>query len=384
MINFNGVIGVLVLLMPFFGVAHANEADGEAPGFSRNEVQEIIRQAQEIQTPRGVNELKEIEIGGVKQWISVRGRDRRNPVLLFIHGGPGTTEMPVSWFYQSPLEDYFTVVQWDQRGSGKSVASNDQAAVIPTITFERMVEDGEEVVSYLRREYEKEKIFVLGHSWGTLIGLETAIRHPNWLHAYIGMGQVISTQQNEILGYQFALAEARRNHNETAIAELESIAPYPEEDGTLSVQEVLIQRKWVSFYGGMAWGHSNIDYEFDLRTLSPAYSEADLNADSETVNVVLKLLPQLEGIDYRDTRNLDVPIFLFAGRHDYATPSAVSTEWLKALHAPTKHIVWFEHSAHMMHIEQPGRFLFHLIQDVRPIAVKAGDAAPEDAPGVGW
>src|SRR5690606_23265637 len=142
---------------------------------------------------------------GIKQWISVRGRDRRNPILLFIHGGPASTEMPVSWLYQSPWEDFFTVVQWDQRGAGKSwTANDDPAAIAKTISIEQMTQDGVELVGYLREKYGKEKIFVLGHSWGTVIGLNIALSHPDWLHAYIGMGQVVNGQENERLGYEFA------------------------------------------------------------------------------------------------------------------------------------------------------------------------------------
>lgn len=351
----------------------------ETSGITRETVQNIIRDAEMIQTPRGINELKEIEIGGIKQWVSVRGQDRRNPILLFIHGGPGTTEMPVSWYYQRPLEDFFTVVQWDQRGSGKTAVSNDQAAVLPTITVERMIEDGEEVVAYLRKTYGKDKIFVLGHSWGSLIGLELAKRDPDWLYAYIGMGQLICAHENEAVGYRFALDEARRRNDETAIQELESIAPYPEGDGLPPVQDVIVQRKWLSAYGGMTWGRSDLSYEDNLRRLSPDYTDADLEADREIGNVVMQLLPQLGGVDYRDTTRLEVPLFLFSGRHDYAVPSEVSYAWFERLDAPIKRIVWFEHSAHMMHLEEPGLFLLHLVQDVRPIAVEAGDAAPSDS-----
>ena len=108
---------VFIVALLVFTTACTERQPSAEPEITRAAVQDIIRQAQDIQAPRGINDLKEVEIGGLKQWISVRGRDRRNPMLLFIHGGPGTTEMPVSWFYQSPLEDYFTVVQWDQRAS---------------------------------------------------------------------------------------------------------------------------------------------------------------------------------------------------------------------------------------------------------------------------
>lgn len=362
----------------------AREAQSAEPReITRNRVREILRGGRAIQTPRGIDELSEIDIGGIKQWISVRGRDRRNPILLFIHGGPGTTEMPVSWFYQTPLEDYFTVVQWDQRGSGKTASSNEQADVLPTITVERMVNDTEEMVSYLCQQFGKNKLFVLGHSWGTVLGLEVALRHPGRVHAYIGMGQVINWRENESVGYQFAIEEARRRQDERAIRELEAIAPYPPEMGTSSVQDTLVQRRWVAAYGGMIRGREDLASEDDLRVLSPDYSNEDLSADSEIMNVVEHLLPQLEGLDYRVVTELGVPVFLFSGRHDYAVPSEVSRKWFERLEAPTKKIVWFEHSAHMVHLEQPGRFVYHLIRDVRPTAVRDGDAAPQDGPGTG-
>jgi pimeloyl-ACP methyl ester carboxylesterase len=348
------------------------------------DVPAIIADAMAISEPGGIDDLVEVNIGGVPQWLSVRGRDRRNPILLFIHGGPGVTEMPVSWFYQVPLEDYFTVVQWDQRGSGKSAASADLDDVIPTVTTERMVQDGEEVVAYLRERYGKDKIFVLGHSWGSLIGLELARRHPDWLHAYVGMGQIIYTQGNEEAGYEFALSQARKMNNEAAIAELEAIAPYPKPDGSLPVPEILTQRKWLNYFGGMTWGRETLDYETNLRQLSPDYHALDHQADAEgSVGVVMSLIPQLGDTDYRSLTKLDVPVFLFLGRYDHAVSSQIAFDWFETLDAPSKQAIWFEHSAHMMQFEQPGRFVLSLVQEVRPVAEAAGDVAPEDKPGVG-
>lgn len=347
-----------------------------------DDVRAVIADARSIRTPRGIEESLTVEIGGIPQALTVRGRDQRNPILLFIHGGPGVTEMPVSWFYQNPLEDYFTVVQWDQRGSGKTAALNPDFDPA-NLTAERMYQDGEEVLDYLRERYGKEKIFVLGHSWGSVIGLEIARRKPEALHAYIGMGQVIHMQGNEAVGYRFALEQARARENETAIAELEALAPYPNPEGALDVGAILTQRKWLSEFGGMTWGRPTLDYEYNLRPLSPDYDADDLMADGSSGAVVMALLPQLVSLDLRDVTSLDVPVILFLGRYDYATPSEVAFEWFEALEAPFKQAVWFEHSAHIMQLEQPGRFLTQLISVARPLAVEAGDAAPDDRPGVG-
>ena len=162
-------------------------ADEKKP-FTQDTARSIVRELQKVVTPGGIDQQIEIDIGGIKQWITIRGRDLNNPILLFIHGGPAAPEMPTSWTFQNPWEDYFTVVQWDQRGAGKTYNANDPKKIAPTITVQRMEQDAQEVVQYLRKTYHKDKIFVLGHSWGSFLGLELAKEHPEWLYAYVGMG----------------------------------------------------------------------------------------------------------------------------------------------------------------------------------------------------
>lgn len=349
-----------------------------APPLSREAAQDIIRDAYRIVRPRGIEETRAVEIGGIRQWISVRGRDRRNPILLFIHGGPGSPEMPASWLYESPWEDFFTVVQWDQRGAGKTAASNDMAAVAPTIGVERMISDGEELVAYLRSHYSKSKIFVLGHSWGSVIGLAIAQRHPDWLHAYIGMGQVIHGQSNERVGYDWAVQRARADGNQEALAQLRAIAPYPPVDRAVTPQEILTQRRWVNHYGGLTWGRTDLEYEQNAARLSPLYSDADLAARDQAGVTLGRLLPELWQLDLRNVNRLECPVFVFAGRHDYQTPSSIAAEWFSRLQAPRKQLVWFENSAHMMHLEEPGRVLMQLVGQVRPLAAADGDVPPAD------
>ena len=217
--------------------AAASAAEQSPPPLTRAEVASSIAEIRKIASENGIDELRTVPIGGIQQWLSIRGRDRRNPILLFIHGGPASPEMPTSWAYQDGWEDYFTVVQWDQRGTGKTFNANDPAVVGPTISAERMELDAEEVVQYLRTTYHQQKIFVLGHSWGSILGLELAARHPEWLYAYIGMGQVISVRDNERLNYAFALKAAETAGNQEALTQLRSIAPYPEADGLVTYSQ---------------------------------------------------------------------------------------------------------------------------------------------------
>ena len=337
--------------------------------FSRETAQAILRDVRRITTPNGIERLDPIQIGGVRQWISVRGRDTANPLLLFIHGGPGFSEMPASWIYQAALEDHFTVVQWDQRGAGKSTFDENGQPLSRTITFERMIADGEEMVAHLRQTYHRQRIFVAGHSWGSVIGLELARRRPGWLHAYIGIGQVIHPVEAERVSYDWVLAEARKRGNSEAVKQLEAIAPYPPPDGTVKIQSILVERRWVNEFGGMSYGRTGLDYEFGARVLSPEWTDADLAANDNGVTLT-RLLPRLLGLDWSDVTTFECPIVVFAGRYDYAVPSQVAERWFQKVRAPAKRLIWFENTAHMIQMERPGLFASHLINDVRPLMAR--------------
>lgn len=354
----------------------ASPTEGDAPVVDRERAQQIIRDLRAVTNTRGIEELKAVEIGGISQWLSVRGKDRDNPILLFIHGGPGFPEMPASWFYQTPWEEFFTVVQWDQRGAGRTMTASTPEAVQAQVNVERMIADAVAVADYLRKTYKKQKIFVLGHSWGSVLGLELARRHPSWLHAYVGMGQYIELGENERLGYEFALQAAREAGNDAAVAELSAIAPYPKPDGTVAIMEVLTQRKWLTYFGGMTRGRSNLEYEVNARLLSPDYGLDDLrSAQYEGVSAA-KLATEFVRIDFSDLNRLDCPVFVLAGRSDYAVSSVVASRWFSKLKAPSKQLVWFENSSHMLQFEEPGKLFLTLVRDVRPLAVEAGDGRP--------
>lgn len=353
------------------------EAAPTTKAFTQDDARAIVAQSRRIVSPQGIEELKQIEIGGIKQWISVRGNDRRNPILLYVHGGPGAAEMVESYGYQRPWEDFFTVVQWDQRGAGKTYASNTPEAMAPGMTIDGMVSDAEEVIRYLLRTYGKKKIFVLGHSWGSVVGARVANRHPEWLHAYLGAGQIADQRESEADGYRWALEQARAEGNQKAIDALTALAPYPGPDGQLTIERIGAQREWVMYYGGLAWGRRDFKPFDDARKLSPDYTNEEVVAiDKGSLFSLKYLLPPLESLTFDGMTRFGCPFFLFNGRHDYSTSHKVAADWFAHVTAPTKKIFWFDNSAHMMMQEEPGRFLMHLVNDVRPLAVRAGDAPP--------
>ena len=356
------------------GADAAQSASSNKP-FSRQKAAGIIANARKIVTPNGIERLEAVRIGGIEQWVSVRGMDRGNPALLFLHGGPGYMSIPMSWWYTRGWEEYFTVVQWDQRGAGKTLLLNGRAALAPTMTPERMVADAQEMVSWVSRELGKRKIFVLGHSWGSYLGLEVAKRMPASLHAYIGLGQITNAPESERRGWQFALDSARRAGNFAAVRELQTIAPYFAPGHPSPLKDLYVQRRWLEYFGGsMAHRHGS-DAETNLSELSPDYTDAEIshvwdgNEFSEHY-----LLQQVLTLDESATRRLDCPLIVCAGRHDFVVNAELAAKWCGEVRAPFKQLVWFENAGHLVMTEEPGKFLVSLLQYARPLAERAGDS----------
>ncbi len=328
----------------------------------------IVADIQRIVTPGGVQDNFEVVLGGARQAVSVRGADRRNPILLFVHGGPGAVEMPVAWAFQRPWEDFFTVVQWDQRGAGKSFRLNDPKAIAPTLTPDRYRDDAIELIDLLRRKYDQRKIFLMGHSWGSLVGLAVAARRPDLLYAYIGVGQLIDFRENERVGFDWTLAQARADRNAAAVKALEALRPYPG-SGAFDIAKMTTERSWSIHYGALAAGRRDADFYFHAPRLSPDYDAADRKAwDEGSAFTIATMFPRLADISYRDLDQIGTPVILFLGRHDYTCPAPIAAAWADRLKAPSKRVVWFEHSAHLPMIEEPGRTLAALLDHVRPLA----------------
>ncbi|WP_419403170.1 alpha/beta fold hydrolase [Stenotrophomonas rhizophila] len=338
----------------------------------------VIADLRKVVADNGIERLQTVRIGGIDQWVSIRSNDRRNPVLLMLHGGPGWVAMPTSWYFQRGWEEYFTVVQWDQRGAGKTYAANDPEVVAPTMTRERMIADSEEMVAWLRREFGKERIFVLGQSWGSYLGLELAQRRPEWLHAYIGIGQISNAPESERRGFAWTLQQARTDGNAEAVAELEALAPYAQGNQPVPLEKLFKQRKWLNHYGGMVHNRRGGDAEAAAIRLSPEYTDHDLAEVWKGNDFSMQhLLSEVLTLDMTSVRELKVPVFLFEGRHDHNVSSELAAEWLQGVKAPAKQLVWFEQSAHEVMIEEPGKTLLTLVQQVRPIAERAGDVPAE-------
>lgn len=358
----------LVLLAGLPSLESASHSQSTPPIDPYTPGRAIVADLNRIVTPNGVDETFEAVLGGARQVVNVRGADRANPILLFVHGGPGAVEMPIAWAFQRPWEDFFTVVQWDQRGAGRSYSLADRKALTPTLTPERYRDDAIELIELLRNRYGKRKVVLLGHSWGSVVGLSVAAKRPDLLHAYLGIGQIIDVRENERAGMIWTLAEARRRGDAEAVRDVERLRPYPD-SGPFTIDHADGWRKWAVRYGALAAYRPDARFYLRAPRLSPLYTAADLKAwDDGAVFTVTTLWPRLADLSFDRVRRVDTPVFMLLGRHDYVTPSPITAAWMRRISAPKKRVLWFEHSAHLPFIEEPGRMLDALLTHVRPLA----------------
>ena len=362
------ILLVFLILVAMSPRVDAQECPDTAP---YKEAREIVQDLERIVTPSGIQESYKTKIGGIDQWLNVRGQDKANPVVLFVHGGPASPLTPSIWQFQRPIEEYFTVVNWDQRGAGKTYGEADPDSISDSIHISRYVDDAIEVAEYIRNRYHKNRIILMGHSWGTIVGLNAALKRPDLFYAYVGIGQVINTRDNERISFGYALKQAKANENASAIRELESIAPYPG-DKPITRERIIIARKWAQFYGGMSAYREGSGYYFHAPLLSPEYDDGERCAiDKGNLFTLGRILPEFLNVDFTNIRSFPIPVVMFMGRHDYTTPSTPTSIWLSKVNAPYKHGVWFERSAHMIPWEEPGKTLVSLLKYVRPLAVRA-------------
>jgi len=310
-----------------------------------------------------IDSLETITLGGVKQWILLQGNDVSNPVLLVLHGGPGYVMMPLLHLKNRELEDRFIVVNWDQRGAGKSYSSR---IAEESMTLEQFVSDAHDLTLALKERFGQEKMYLLGHSLGTVLGMMLIDEYPGDYHAFVGVGQVVAIIENEQMSYDFALEQARAWNDSVAIDELEEIGR-PDEDGEYANESGYeITEEWVAYYGGDLYGKNDTeDVESDILG-SDIYS-------ADTYKIVKgwefsQAIFSDETLWYLDFRTelteVAVPVFFFTGRHDYDTPFPLVEDYYDVLTAPAKEIVWFERSAHFPFYEEPGRFTRMMIEKV--------------------
>ena len=271
-----------------------------------------------ISSPKGIDEAQFVKIGGIEQWVTIRGWDRDNPVLLFLHGGPGDVTNPWSFALFAPWEKQFTVVQWDQRGAGRTLRKSGPA-VAPTITVDRMVQDGIELSEYLRQHLGKDKIIIVAHSFGSILGLGMVRARPELFYAYVGTGQVADETKNYAVAYDALLQKAKTSGNQQAFDELSRVGPPPYASGA----GYRVQWKWANAFEG---ADQFLWETIGLALVSPGYSVQDINdtGDGEMLSAE-RLVPQTKSSGPKELGlEFSIPMFFIQGAEDFTTSDGAS------------------------------------------------------------
>jgi pimeloyl-ACP methyl ester carboxylesterase len=318
-------------------------------------------------TAGSIASLEKVRIGGTDQWILIRSEDVvNNPILLILHGGPGTAELALNRANTRALERYFTVVNWDQRGAGKSYkAIGDKSKM----TIDQFIEDTRELSQYLLKRFGKERIVLQGRSWGSALGMLAVSKYPELFYAYVGIGQISDMEEGEKASYDWTMYMARTNGDIKGLRKLQRMGPPPYTGDWLT--KFMDQRKLVCRYGGEVCGNSNGGNGLITGSLlfSPEYSLTDILMYYRSAIESLRLVhPQLMKVNLFETAPaVKVPVIFMEGRHDHVVPASLAARYYEVLEAPGKELIWFEDSAHMPDIEEPKRYYQAMIEKVLPL-----------------
>jgi len=317
----------------------------------------------------GISEIRKVNIGGIDQYILIRGKNIRNPILLYLHGGPGSTELIPFRLFHEKLEKYFTIVIWEQRGTGKSYSPNISNE---SMTINQFISDAHELTEYLKSEFNKNKILIVGHSWGSALGLFLVQKYPELFFAYIGSGQEVVPRESEVLGYQYLLEKAKDNRiamNE--LKKLNILDPYLTIDNKGNwFEKIKIQRKWLIALGGEIYNHSDYSLLFNFNTMTaPEYTWMDfINFGRGSVFSLKAMWPQVMQLDLiQQIPQLSIPVYFLQGRHDYNTSSILVEKYFNNLKAPIKKLVWFEKSGHHPMYEESEKYDNYFIDNILPL-----------------
>lgn len=354
-----GLGGMLVLMVVVVVV-------GAALGYRAHQ-QHRNAGALAINTPNGIDRGMYVQIGGLRQWLQIRGEDRNNPVLLFVHGGPALSMIPFTYRSMRPWEKYFTIVSWDQRGAGRTYMLNGGADETAT-GMDQIADDGVQVTQVTRGLLHKERIIVLGESFGSAVALEMVRRRPDLFYAFVGTGQIIDMPRGERIAYDTLLRAVRAARDEKAATQLVALGPPPYADPSRLLREQRIEAD----YPGEPEGIMGRDFIY-----APGYS---LRESFELLVGATQHRTRLmaEAMNYeaasRGTR-FGVPVFFIQGAQDAVAPVQLAAEYMMAISAPRKELVLIPGGGHNAFILYSQRFLDELNARVRPLAVSSQSAA---------
>ena len=317
--------------------------------------------------PGSVAALERTNVGGVDQWLLFRGEDTTRPIILFVHGGPGSAEIALSRSLRASLEKHAVVVTWDQRGAGKSYSALEPRS---EMTVSRLVDDLRHVARLATTVFHQTKVILVGHAWGSALGVLAVQKYPELFSAYVGISQVTDMAESERRSYAWALSEAEKAEDVTSMRKLREMGapPYTGDWLTkLTNQRGVLAQLGGEIHADVAGTRGRVSKAINS---APEYTLGDrANFYRGLLDSLRLLWPALLELDLpAQAPRLEVPVFLVEGRHDHEIDPELAEAYLNGLQAPSKELVWFEGSGHLPYIEQSHEFNEMLVRRVLPAA----------------
>lgn len=319
-----------------------------------------------IRTDNGIQENLYVELGGIKQYIQIRGENTLNPIIIFLHGGPGSNTTYISEYYQTELEQNYTIVNWDQRGCGRTYYKNKNLNIQTDLSTELLLEDLNDLTDYLTERFNQEKVIIMGHSWGTILGTLYVEQYSEKVTAYVGVGQFV----NGLQGYEVAVNEA--SERLTALGKQED-AKIMANAFKVFAQTKDIEELDIDNYDQMVLlTRNNLKYEgaiSNVATLwaglsSPEMSFTDINwffamASNERAFVLQRPLMDycIFKLDIREKfTTFDVPMYYISGSEDWITPVVMMEKYVDMIEAPDKNVKIVKNTGHSLMFDNPEAF----------------------------
>lgn len=299
-----------------------------------------------------IAELSTAHVGGHDTTVMLRGDSAKAPVLLYLAGGPGGTDLGAMRLFGEPLEKDFLVATWDQRGAGTSYGALDPTS---TLTLDQMIDDTIELVDQLRARFHEDKVYVVGNSWGTVLGVLAVQKRPDLFAAYVGAGQMANLPETDQIFYDDTIAWARRTGNYPLVHKLASDGPPPYDEVFPYENAISHEHEWNDYAMTPAYAKNG---ELPMNLFVPEYDLVQKVAGfASFLDTFAVLYPQLQDINFAtQVKRLRVPVYLFEGEHEARGRLIPAREWFNALNAPSKQWVTVPNAGHRPHFEQPSAF----------------------------
>ncbi len=304
-----------------------------------------------------VARIEKVNLGGLDQYIIIRGMDSTRPVILFLHGGPGAPEVALMNELNPGLEENYVMVYWEERGAGKSFSGKIDPE---SMTLDQMVQDTRQLSKMLIDRFDKDKIYLMGHSWGSFLGIQTVYRHPDLFHVFFGIGQVCHQYRGERIAFEWVKEQAAQQNDKKALRALSGVS-FPDSlaDARTWFNYLRIQRKYASnFRGGITRETTGRWPAVKMILNAGEYTLGDkLNYLRGGVFSLRHLWTE---VMYRnlfdEIDSVQIPVYIFQGKYDYQTPYILAKEFHDQLKAPRKEFLSFENSAHSPQVEEVDKF----------------------------